>query len=68
MFDALDKSWLATPRPCALTGPGAPVNGEKRCGFAGYVLKYDAKRNVWRASQEHCDGSQPYVGMHILEQ
>jgi hypothetical protein len=67
MFDALAKTWTETGRACVLSGPGAPVDGEKRCGFAGYVLKYEAKRGVWRSSQQHCDGSQPYIGWHQLD-
>jgi hypothetical protein len=64
MFDALAKSWAETGQPCTPPGPGGPVNHERRCGFAGYVLRYVAKTGAWESTQEHCDGSKPYIGWH----
>ena len=64
MFDALAKSWVETGQSCTLPGPGGPVNHEKRCGYAGYTLRYVAKTGAWESTQEHCGGSKPYVGWH----
>ena len=66
MFDALAKSWLDTGKSCTPPGPAGPANGEKRCGYAGYVLKYDANAGVWRASQDHCNGTDSYIGWHTI--
>src|SRR5689334_22913108 len=62
MFDALTKSWVETGQRCLPPGPDGPANGERKCGFAGYTLRYAAKSGVWKATQEHCNGSRPYVG------
>ncbi len=67
MFDALAKSWVQTGQHCMPPGPDGPVNHEKRCGFAGYVLRYTAKTGAWESTQEHCDGSKPYLGWTIQQ-
>ena len=62
--DVETRSWENTFGACKPKGPNGPADGDKKCGIAGYTVKYVAKIDRWLNSHTPCHGGAT-PGVHL---